>query len=74
CCLTDLAAPLPPLAFPGAGAVDVQVAHCYNRRRLCFLPAPSEAHHGMGIFSYLTTADPAFGPLAWTFFIVQILG
>jgi hypothetical protein len=28
----------------------------------------------MGIFSYLTTPDPAFGPLAWTFFIIQILG
>lgn len=28
----------------------------------------------MGIFSYLTTPDPAFGPLAWMFFIIQILG
>lgn len=28
----------------------------------------------MGIFSYLTTPDPVFGPLAWTFFILQILG
>lgn len=28
----------------------------------------------MGFFSYLTTAAPQFGPLAWIFFLVQILG
>lgn len=28
----------------------------------------------MGFFSYLTTAAPQFGPLAWVFFIAQILG
>lgn len=28
----------------------------------------------MGFFSYLTTPAPTFGPLAWAFFIVQILG
>lgn len=28
----------------------------------------------MGFFSYWTTAAPQFGPLAWIFFIVQILG
>lgn len=28
----------------------------------------------MGFFSYLTTAAPQFGPLAWIFFIGQILG
>lgn len=28
----------------------------------------------MGFFSYLTTAAPQLGPLAWIFFIVQILG
>lgn len=28
----------------------------------------------MGFFSYLTTAAPTFGPLAWIFFIGQILG
>jgi hypothetical protein len=28
----------------------------------------------MGFFSYLTTAAPQFGPLAWIFFIAQILG
>jgi hypothetical protein len=27
----------------------------------------------MGFFSYLTTAAPVFGPLAWVFFIAQIL-
>lgn len=28
----------------------------------------------MGVLSYLTTAAPTFGPLAWLFFIAQILG
>ncbi|NTU80622.1 MAG: hypothetical protein HGA45_14805 [Chloroflexales bacterium] len=28
----------------------------------------------MGFFSYLTTAAPQFGPLAWIFFLLQILG
>jgi hypothetical protein len=28
----------------------------------------------MGFLSYLTTAAPTFGPLAWLFFIGQILG
>lgn len=28
----------------------------------------------MGFISYLTTAAPQFGALAWTFFIAQILG
>ena len=28
----------------------------------------------MGFFSYMTTAAPVFGPLAWIFFIGQILG
>jgi hypothetical protein len=28
----------------------------------------------MDVFSYLTTPAPSFGPLAWLFFIAQILG
>lgn len=28
----------------------------------------------MGFVTYLTTASPQFGPLAWLFFIAQILG
>ncbi len=28
----------------------------------------------MGFISYMTMADPRFGPLAWIFFLAQILG